>query len=244
MASLLNEMDDSMDTDSLIQPSPTIAGLFAAPVAAFEAHGPVDPRVLAPEEAAHVERAVPKRVGEFAAGRACARRALEQLGVPDFVLRVGPHREPLWPVGMAGSITHTAGFCAAVASHTRFVAALGLDAERREAVHRRLWRQIATSEELAWLESLESDQAQQMATLIFSAKEAFYKCQFALTREWLNFSDVSVSVGPREFEIQPRRRLALEAHASPPWRGRHALERSIIVAGCSFPAPSELSTPL
>src|SRR5215469_3139377 len=113
MASLLNGMDDAMQVNSLIQHSPTIAGLFGVPVAAFEAQGPVDPRVLAPEEAAHVARAVPKRVGEFAAGRACARRALEQLGVPDFVLRVGPHREPIWPVGMAGSITHTAGFCAA-----------------------------------------------------------------------------------------------------------------------------------
>lgn len=232
-----------MDADSLIQPSPTIAGLFAAPVAAFEAHGPVDPRVLAPEEAAHVERAVPKRVGEFAAGRACARRALEELGVRDFILRVGAHREPLWPAGIAGSITHTAGFCAAVATHTTLVAALGLDAEHREAVHRRLWRQIATSEELSWLQSLASERAQEMATLIFSAKEAFYKCQFAVTCEWLNFSDVSVSVGPRDFEIRPLRRLVLEAHAPPPWRGRHALEGSLIVAGCSLPTLG-LSSPL
>ena len=238
MASLLNGMDDSMEADSSIQPSPTIAGLFAVHVAAFEARGPVDPRVLAPEEAAHVERAVPKRVGEFAAGRACARRALEELGTRDFILRVGPEREPLWPAGIAGSITHTAGFCAAVAAHTTLVAALGLDAERREAVHRRLWRQIATPEEICWLESLDSDQANEMATLIFSAKEAFYKCQFGVTREWLNFNDVSVSVGPRDFEIRPLRTLALEAHATPPWRGRHALERSLVVAGCSLPARS------
>jgi 4'-phosphopantetheinyl transferase EntD len=244
MASLLNGMDDSMDADSSIQRSLTIAGLFAEPVAAFEAQGPIDPRVLAAEEAAHVERAVPKRVGEFAAGRACARRALEELGVPDFVLRVGPGREPLWPAGIAGSITHTAGFCAAVAAHTTHIAALGLDAERRGAVHRHLWRQIATSDELSWLESLQSDRADEMATLIFSAKEAFYKCQFAVTREWLNFSDVSVSIGPSDFEIRPLRRLALEAHASAPWRGRHALERSFIVAGCSLPARSVLSDPL
>jgi len=231
-------MDDAMDTDSLIQCSPTIAGLFAEPVTAFEAHGPVDPRVLAPEEAAHVERAVPKRVGEFAAGRACARRALEELGVPNFVLRVGPEREPLWPEGIAGSITHTAGFCAAVAARTTHHAALGLDAERREAVHRRLWRQIATSEELCWLESLPPEQAGEMATLIFSAKEAFYKCQFALTREWLNFGDVSVSVGPDGFQISPRRKLALEVHAPPPWRGRHAHVRSLIIAGCGLPPRS------
>jgi 4'-phosphopantetheinyl transferase EntD len=227
---------DAMDADGSIQFSQTIAGLFAVPVAAFEAHGAVDPGVLAPEEAAHVARAVPKRVGEFAAGRACARRALAELGVPDFILRVGPDREPLWPAAVAGSITHTAQFCAAAAARTTLVAALGIDAERRGAVHRRLWRQIATSEELAWLESLAPDRAQEMATVLFSAKEAFYKCQFTLTREWLNFSDVSVAIGPDAFRVSPRRRLALEALAPPPWHGRHALERSLIVAGCSLPA--------
>src|SRR6185437_3861647 len=43
---------DSMDPNGSIQPSLTIARLFAEPVAAFEARGPIDPRVLAPEEAA------------------------------------------------------------------------------------------------------------------------------------------------------------------------------------------------
>jgi len=226
---------DSMDPNGSIQPSLTIARLFAEPVAAFEARGPIDPRVLAPEEAAHVARAVPKRVGEFAAGRACARRALAELGVPDFILRVGPDREPLWPEGIAGSITHTERFCAAAAARTTVVAALGLDAERRDAVHRGLWRQIATSQELAWLESCAAERADEMATLIFSAKEAFYKCQFTLTREWLNFNDVSVSVGPDGFRIVPQRRLAIEALAAPPWRGRHVLEGALVVAGCSLP---------
>lgn len=227
-----------MDADGSIERSPTIAALFDVPVVAFEAHGPVDPGVLAPEEAVHVARAVPKRVGEFAAGRACARRALEELGVRDSILRVGPDREPLWPAGVVGSITHTAGFCAVAAARTAVVAALGLDAEHRDAVHRRLWRQIATGEELLWLDSLPAERATEMATLIFSAKETFYKCQFALTHEWLNFTDVSVSVEADRFEILPRRKLALEAFAPAPWRGRHALERALVVTGCGLSARS------
>ncbi|MGH8217527.1 MAG: 4'-phosphopantetheinyl transferase family protein [Steroidobacteraceae bacterium] len=225
-----------MDTDGSIQRSLAIAGLFPEPVAAFESRGPIDPRVLAPEEAAHVARAVPKRVNEFAAGRACARRALAELGVPDFILRVGPDREPLWPPGIAGSITHTDEYCAAAAARTTRFAAIGLDAERRDAVHPRLWRQIATSEEIVWLESLAPDQAQAMGTLIFSAKEAFYKCQFALTREWLNFSDVTLTVEADGFQILPRRRLALEALTPAPWLGRHLLEHSRVLAGCGLPA--------
>gem|GEM_PF-224526 len=232
-ASLLNQ--GSRHVDGSIQPSPLIAGLYAEPVCAFEARGPVDPGALARAEAEYVARAVPKRAGEFAAGRACARRALAGLGITEFALRVGADREPLWPAGVTGSITHTAGFCGVVAARTAVVASLGLDAERRDAVHRRLWRRIATPEELAWLESLAPDLAPDMAALIFSAKEAFYKCQFPLTREWLDFSAVSVSVGPGSFEVRPRRALALESLARPPWRGRHALDRSLILTGCSLP---------
>lgn len=225
-----------MDTDGSIQRSPTIAALFSEPVAAFETRVPIDPRVLSPEEAAHVARAAPKRVAEFAASRACARRALAELGVPGFVLLVGPDREPLWPPGMAGSITHAAGFCGVVAAQIGTVRSLGLDVERRDAVQQRLWRQIATSEELAWLASLSPDSAIERATLIFSAKEAFYKCQFPLTREWLSFSDVSVSVHGETFEILPRRMLALEAIAQAPWTGRFTLTDSLVLTGCALSA--------
>lgn len=225
-----------MNTDSSIQRSEAIAALFAEPVAAFETRGPVDPGALAPEEAAHVARAAPKRVAEFAAGRACAHRALAELGAPGFVLRVGPDREPLWPAGVVGSITHSDGFCGVVAARIGTLRSLGLDAERRDAVHERLWSQIATAEERAGLASLKPDNAIECATLIFSAKEAFYKCQFPLTREWLSFSDVSVSTERDTFDIRPRRTLGLEAIAPPPWRGRFALVGSLVLTGLALPA--------
>src|SRR5258706_16095138 len=46
-----------------------------------------------------------------------------------------------------------------------------------------LWRSICTPSETAWLGSLPDSERLAAATLIFSAKEAFYKCQFALTQE-------------------------------------------------------------
>ena len=224
-----------MDADGSIQRSSTIAALFAEPVAAFETRAPGDPRALAPAEAAHVARAVPKRVAEFAAGRACARCALAELGVPGFILRVGPDREPLWPPDVAGSITHAAGFCGVVAARIGTVRSLGLDVERRDAVHRRLWEQIAAPEELGWLESLAPREASDMAALIFSAKEAFYKCQFPLTREWVAFNDVSVSIHHGAFEILPRRTLAVAAITPAPWRGRFTLTESLVLTGCTLP---------
>lgn len=220
---------------SEIQRSALIGGLFAAPVAAFETRGPLDAGFLVAEEAALVARASPKRIGEFAAGRACARRAFAELGVAGFALRSGPDREPLWPAGLTGSITHTRDFCGVAVARKEVAASLGLDAERRDAVRRRLWERIATAAELEWLASLPAADAVGMATLLFSAREAFYKCQFGLTREWLDFSDVSVSVGPGRFEVVPRRALAIEAVVPPPWSGRFAIDGSLLLTGCELP---------
>ena len=58
--------------------------------------------------------AVPKRIQEFADGRLCARRALEEFGVTNFPIRMARDRQPVWPDSLIGSITHTAGLCAAV----------------------------------------------------------------------------------------------------------------------------------
>ncbi len=82
---------------------------------------------LFPEEEVHVQRAVPRRRDEFSAGRWCARQALAELGVAPAPIPVGAWRNPLWPAGMTGSISHTIGACAAVAAPCTTWKALGID---------------------------------------------------------------------------------------------------------------------
>src|SRR3569623_1114660 len=65
-----------------------------------------EPQPIHPDEAQQVAGAVAKRRVEFAAGRACARRALTRLGIRDFVLKNGAARAPRWPRGVVGSISH------------------------------------------------------------------------------------------------------------------------------------------
>jgi 4'-phosphopantetheinyl transferase EntD len=219
-----------------VRASRLLGRLFSERVVAFESRRMPGPETLRAEEAQHVARAVPKRVAEFAAGRACARQALAELGIVDFPLRVGADREPLWPEGITGSITHTAGFCGVVAARTTAVRSLGIDAELSTAVHRRLWRHIATEEELRWLQGLRPSRAGLMASLLFSAKEAFFKCQFPLTREWLNFADVTTHIERGGFRISATRGLALEALAPAPWAGRYVRQAPLIVTGLSLPA--------
>jgi 4'-phosphopantetheinyl transferase EntD len=229
------QWDSSLVVRNDIRTSALLGRLFPGGVIAFEVRQLVGRDTLHVEEAPYVARAVPKRVGEFAAGRACARRALAELAIVDFPLRVGSNREPLWPEGITGSITHTTGFCGVVVARKTETLSLGVDAELASAVQRRLWRQIATAQESCWLEGLQTDRGAIMASVLFSAKEAFFKCQFPLTREWLNFGDVAVRVGRRNFHVTPNRTLALEALVPGPWVGRYALEGPLVVSGIALP---------
>jgi 4'-phosphopantetheinyl transferase EntD len=172
--------------------SPLLASLFPAGVAAAELRVPGEPGLLLPEEAQHVARATSKRVGDFAAGRLCARRALAHIGMPDAPLPVAEDRQPLWPAGIIGSITHTAGYGGAVVARRGALRALGIDAENVGRVGAHLWPKICTEEELAWLADLPAAAQARAGALVFSAKEAFYKCQYVLSRQWLGFHDVSL----------------------------------------------------
>jgi hypothetical protein len=59
-----------------------VHSLFPPGVAVAVRREPGDPADLLPGEAVYVAKAVPKRINEFAAGRACARRALATFGMP------------------------------------------------------------------------------------------------------------------------------------------------------------------
>jgi 4'-phosphopantetheinyl transferase EntD len=192
--------------------STLIESLCPAGVAAAELRVPGNPALLHPEEAESIARAIEKRVHEFAAGRHCAHLALERLGVPPAPLCAAPDRRPLWPAGVVGSITHTQGFCAAAAARTERLTALGIDTELADAVSAELRPSICTPDELAWLDTLPLAQQGSAATLVFCAKEAFYKCQYPVTFEWVNFKDVEVSprawgMSAGRFTLQARRPL-------------------------------------
>lgn len=214
-----------------VKPSTVLRQLFSEEVIGIETEIAEGPHPLHPAEANYVSRAVPKRVAQFAAGRACARAALAQFEIRDFPLRVGCHGEPIWPPGFTGSITHTNSYCAAVAAKTTSVRALGIDAEIRGALSRELWPQVITAAERRWLASLPEHVTSDMSTVIFAAKEAFYKCQHQLSCRWVEFLEVDVTCSPGLFCIRPRRGAAIESLPPEPWTGRFALVGTLVVAG-------------
>ena len=218
-----------------------LSALFPADVAAAETRQPGAAAQLYPEEAEHVAKAIAKRVGEFAAGRLCARRALQRLGVRDFPLKMGEDRRPLWPQGIVGSITHTHGFYGVAAAREAQYRSIGVDAEVIGRIGRHLWPKVCSPGETIWLESLPEAEQLRLGALIFSAKEAFYKCQYGLTHAWVGFHDVELDAAACDlhgghFTVRPLVPLALEQRLPRPWSGRCRFEPDLVLSGMIVPA--------
>jgi 4'-phosphopantetheinyl transferase EntD len=216
--------------------SPCLSSLFPPGAIAAEMREPGNTGLLWPAEAQSLRKAVLKRAQEFAAGRTCARALLAEFGIEDFPVTMADDRQPVWPDGLVGSITHTAGFCAAVLAKRTALRAVGLDSEVAGSVKAELWPSICTDSEIKWLNTLPEPQQANAATLIFSAKEAFYKCQYPLLRERLGFHDARVEVpgwgaARGDLLIHATRKIAWAERGGVPAQGRYLFHERYVSVG-------------
>jgi 4'-phosphopantetheinyl transferase EntD len=148
---------------------------------------------LLPAEQQAATHFVAARLDEFRHGRDCARRALGRLGIQPVEIPVGTRREPIWPAGVAGSISHAGPVAAAVVAWQRDALSLGLDLEPDLPLDADLVTRICRPSEIE-RELATCNQSGQVARLLFSAKEAAYKALWPVIREFLEFHDLEVSI--------------------------------------------------
>jgi 4'-phosphopantetheinyl transferase EntD len=172
-----------------------ISTLFRADAVTVEAPPELRDEELFPEERKYIERAVPKRRAEFAVGRICARRGLARMGIAPVAL-VPKDGGPEWPPGVVGSISHTRERCAVVLERSPPMRSVGLDIEIVRPLEEGVLALTLTGRERAWLRTQPEAAEAELAILFFSAKEAYYKCQYPLTRTFLDFQDVEIDIAP------------------------------------------------
>lgn len=131
------------------------------------------------------------RKAEFAAGRLAAHAAMVAAGGEPLPVGVGDAREPLWPEGFTGSISHSDGLAISAIAPVCSVRAIGIDVCRAGAVVPELWGSIATRREREWIVSHRAPLV--AASMLFAAKEAAYKLQFPLTRQFVEFREAEVA---------------------------------------------------
>lgn len=217
--------------DAVPSPRPDIATLFPPGVATLEATRGMWESPLHPAEEAFVAGAVAKRRREFAAGRACARGALERLGLVGHAVLAREDRSPLWPEGVVGSISHCTSHCAASVALETQIAMIGLDLEEDTPLPEELVTSVCTGTEYRRLEGFPREAGANWSKLVFSAKECFYKAYYPATRTFLDFHDVEIT-------LDPSRNLfvgsLLNEDAPPAWnqrslRGRFARGGGVLV---------------
>ncbi len=173
---------------------------------------------------------ISRRREEFAAGRTCARQALAKLGVAPQPVLQGSAREPLWPCGVVGSITHCPEYCAAAVASCDLLRALGVDAEPNEPLPPDVLPTIARASERAWLERLGRDGAICWDRLLFSMKESVYKVWHPLEKSWLDFHEAEIVVDPERHTFKAT--LLRETSACPRvLTGRFTATRSYLLSG-------------
>jgi 4'-phosphopantetheinyl transferase EntD len=169
--------------------------LLPPPIAVVERYDDDEPVELFPEEEAQLGNAVPKRRFEFGTVRACAREAMRVLDVAPAAILPGPKREPLWPDGIVGSLTHCAGYRAAALARTSDFETIGIDAEPHLPAPDGVLGAIAIPAELGRMAGLKAEDPKICwDRLLFSAKETTYKAWFPVTRRWLGFEDADITL--------------------------------------------------
>lgn len=155
---------------------PPAAVVLAAPVTAHE---------MTRSDAEQVSNAVASRQQEFATGRWLVGQALRQItpSQADEPVGIGPLRQPLWPAGIIGSISHDGGLCAVavlqMASHEALeqLAGIGIDlidiATRRGKMTDIAPIFVTTAAELETAAQFALPAAPEM--VLFSLKEAIIK---------------------------------------------------------------------
>lgn len=171
-----------------------IERILPAKAAAVEAFDDPPEAVLLPSEAAAVEKAVENRRREFTTVRHCARLAMAKLGVPYVPLVPGERGAPSWPAGVVGSMTHCAGYRAAVVAHATELRSVGVDAEPHGPLPDGVLEAVSLPGERRHLAGLPGDR--HWDRLLFSAKESVYKTWFPLTQRWLGFEEAELEFTP------------------------------------------------
>ncbi|MGI9648511.1 MAG: 4'-phosphopantetheinyl transferase family protein [Acidimicrobiia bacterium] len=179
-------------------PVPELLPSFAS----FAAIGPGDPDghpFVAEEAALLSERAVAGRRKTFRLGRAAAHAALQVMGRDEVAILTGPGREPIWPAGIAGAISHVSELGVALVAPAADTDGVGIDIEETGGPRPELEGQVPRSEELAWLDRAEAADRDRLLLALFSAKESLFKAFYPRIGSLFGFEAAALAPAPAGF---------------------------------------------
>ncbi|MET9580733.1 4'-phosphopantetheinyl transferase superfamily protein [Streptomyces massasporeus] len=219
------------------QAAPVIDEILPAAVSGGESFGDAADGWLFPEENAALGQVGEARRREYTTVRHCARRALGGLGIAPAPLAPGAGGAPRWPEGVVGSMTHCAGYRAAVAARRSDVRTLGIDAEPHAPLPEGVLGFIALPEELSQVAHFTRRCPEvHWDRLLFCAKEAVYKAWFPVTHTWLGFDGAVISPAPEgTFHARVLAQEAQQGRVPSEFAGRWMVRNGLVLASALLP---------
>lgn len=149
-----------------------------------------------------IASSVPKRQAEYFFGRLAARSALAPLGYARFEVYTGSMREPVWPEGVVGSISHSCCRAVAVATSKQGLCGIGLDIEGPlDAAELEALRDTVIDDtELALIAFAPMHESTALR-IVFSAKESLFKAVSANVGRYFGFEAARLS----DFDVERQR---------------------------------------
>jgi enterobactin synthetase component D len=191
---------------------------------------------------ARLAKAVRKRKYEYLAGRHCAAEAMRALlpAAPVSAVGLASDRSPQWPPGVVGSITHCTGFASAAVTRVDDAQAIGIDSEHIMSEERaaRVVRMVADDRELAELQESTQVPLPHLITLVFSAKEALFKCLYPAVGRHFGFNAArmtAIDVQRGCFEITLTTTLGDDLPAGKSVPGRYMIDAGRVHTGILIP---------
>jgi 4'-phosphopantetheinyl transferase EntD len=183
--------------------------------------------------------AAPRRQLEYLSGRLCAQRALQILGAPVTEIPGARDGRPIWPAGFTGSITHTARNSYSAVASLGKVVSLGIDAEEliSAEVATQIIPLITDRQEYRRLERT-SASPELVATIVFSAKEAIYKCLYPFVGFRFDFTDVemtSLDIGMGAYSFTVGQKISRFLRRPIPSAGKLAIIGNCVHTGVVLP---------
>ena len=196
---------------------------------------PLGMESLFPEEKKLMKNASAGRRADFATGRWCARKALSYFNVESRPILNDEARQPLWPSGFVGSISHCPDLYGAVVAKREDCRSLGFDIESvgRKVEEDYIAKIICHPEEYEDIMCLSGKELSLRSRTIFSTKECIFKCLFPIVRTFIGFKSVTVEINEEKgkFNAQLMKDIKGEFSRGKRLEGRFSVVEKYVFSG-------------
>lgn len=174
------------------------AALLPASVVVATAERDLDGN-LADDERDAIAMALPERRAEFVTGRVLGRQALAVLGIQWVPIPVARSGAPVWPAGIVGTITHSAGLRACAVGRCDEHAGIGIDVTPARPLPQGVLAHVADlgrAPVAAGLEALGRCGVESPDSVLFAAAEAVAKARTSAHSGWYGVDGADVALHP------------------------------------------------